>query len=149
MQCRLVQYSLFWVWSQVSAFQIITNFKNSHFSKQVLTTVVICQKCMYIERNSLKIPPLHMSFKPTICFWNGVCTLFCLKGSRVKPRKKMNIWLIVVNSWDLITSFGTLLSLIPITNKTSLWLVFSTKESQLIRLEYLNDSKTNKKFEIG
>ena len=63
--------------------------------------------------------------------------------------EKENIWLIVLNSWDLITSFGTPLSLIPITNKTSLWLVFSTKESQLIRLEYLNDSKTNKKFEIG
>ena len=63
--------------------------------------------------------------------------------------EKENIWSIVLNSWDLITSFGTPLSLIPITNKTSLWLVFSTKESQLIRLEYLNDSKTNKKFEIG
>ena len=114
-QCRLVQYSLSWVWSHVSAFQIITNFKNSHFSKQVLTTVVICQKCRYVERNSLKIPPLHMSFKPTICFWTEVCKyLPRSKGSNhkynvlIKPMERGQWtpgWL--NSSWNLVANYKT------------------------------------------
>ena len=59
-------------------------YNGSHLSK------------MYVERNSLKIPPLHMSFKPAFVFETEyVLTLFCLKGSSLE---KENVWLIVVNS---------------------------------------------------